>query len=355
MAQKKEADQTQKPTPKRLRDARKEGDVAKSRDLTSTVLTLVWLGLMWMLMPWFAGQLIGLFDTTFRAVADPAQVSVSMLTGLALQVFLWLTIPLLGAAVLIGLLVEFLQAGPLFVPKRVQPKMSHLDPVEGVKRMFSMESLVELLKSVFKTAALIGILLWVLARLLDDYLELPYGNVTDVGTAMWSAIRWTGIWVVCVFAFVSVLDIVYQRQLFIRNLLMSRRDIRQESKDTEGDPLIKGKRRQLHQEWSQQNTLAAVRQASVVVTNPTHVAVALRYVPGETDLPVVTAKGEDYEAQLIREAAREAGVPIMENVPLARALNDQLSIDDYITPEFFEAVAEVLRWAGNLRDARLDR
>jgi len=355
MGQKKDADQTQLPTAKRLRDARKEGEVAKSRELTSTVLALIWLALMWVLLPWMASRLVALFEALFRAIADPVSLSPQALAGVALQTLLWLTLPLLAVAVLIGLVVEFLQAGPLFVPARVKPKLSHVDPVEGVSRMFTMENLVELLKSLFKTAALIGILFWVLARLLGQYLKLPYGSASDLASAMWAGIRWTGIWVICVFAFISVLDLVYQRKLFIKNLMMSRRDIRQEAKESEGDPMIKGKRRQLQQEWAQQNTLAAVRQASVVVTNPTHIAVALRYAPGETDLPVVLAKGEDYDAELIREAAREAGVPIMENVQLARGLNEKLGVDDYITPEFFDAVAEVLRWAEHLRNARLDR
>jgi len=355
MGQKKDSDQTQLPTAKRLRDARKEGEVAKSRELTSTVLALIWLALMWVLLPWMASRLVALFEALFRAIADPVSLSPQALAGVALQTLLWLTLPLLAVAVLIGLVVEFLQAGPLFVPARVKPKLSHVDPVEGVSRMFTMENLVELLKSLFKTAALIGILFWVLARLLGQYLKLPYGSASDLASAMWAGIRWTGIWVICVFAFISVLDLVYQRKLFIKNLMMSRRDIRQEAKESEGDPMIKGKRRQLQQEWAQQNTLAAVRQASVVVTNPTHIAVALRYAPGETDLPVVLAKGEDYDAELIREAAREAGVPIMENVQLARGLNEKLGVDDYITPEFFDAVAEVLRWAEHLRNARLDR
>lgn len=352
MAQQKGADQTERPTPKRLKDARKDGEVSKSRELTSTVLVLVWLAVFWMLLPWMASRLVALFESLFVAVGRPDQISAAQFSALALETVLWLTIPLLGLALLAGLAIEFLQVGGLFVPKRVQPKLSHLDPVQGIKRMFTLENLVELLKSVLKTVALLAILAWVLSRLFDQYLKLPYGDVDDLAAAMWSGIKWTGIWVVFVFFFVSVLDSVYQRGLFIKNLKMSRRDIRQETKDSEGDPMVKGKRRQLHQEWSQQNTLSAVRQSSVVVTNPTHIAVALRYQPGDTELPVVMAKGEDYDAELIREAAREAGVPIMENVDLARGLNERLAVDDYITSEFFEAVAEVLRWAENLKTTR---
>ncbi len=136
---------------------------------------------------------------------------------------------------------------------------------------------------------------------------------------------------------------------------MSIRDIRQETKENEGDPYIKGRRRQLHQEWAQQNMLASVRRASVVVTNPTHLAIALFYEAGETDLPMVIAKGEDYEAKLIREAAEEAGIPIMRNVDLAHGLYERTELDDYLPAEFFEAVAELLRWAEGVREQREGR
>ena len=129
---------------------------------------------------------------------------------------------------------------------------------------------------------------------------------------------------------------------------MSRRDIKQEVKENEGDPHIKHKRKQLHQEWSHQNMLNSVRGSNVVVTNPTHIAVALLYEPGD-DLPLVVAKGEDHIAEEIKRAAMEAGVPILENVPLARGLNARVEIDDYISDEFFEAVAQVLFWAEGVR------
>jgi type III secretion protein U len=123
-------------------------------------------------------------------------------------------------------------------------------------------------------------------------------------------------------------------------------------RDTEGDPYVKGRRRQLHQDWAQQNMLAAVRQASAVVVNPEHIAVAIVYEPDQTALPVVCAKGEDYEAQLIREAAEEAGVPIMRNVELARGLHEKVGVNEYISSDFFQAVAELLRWAESIRTNR---
>jgi type III secretion protein U len=180
-------------------------------------------------------------------------------------------------------------------------------------------------------------------------MRLPLGSPDDVGAAHWHVLMWLGIWTICVFALLSVLDSLYQRYAFTRKLMMSRRDIRRELRDTEGDALVKGRRRQLHQEWAQQNMLEAVRKASAVVVNPEHIAVAILYEPGTTELPVVCAKGEDYEAQLIREAAEQAGVPIMRNVELARGLHEKIGLDEYISAEFFKAVAELLRWAETIR------
>jgi type III secretion protein U len=157
------------------------------------------------------------------------------------------------------------------------------------------------------------------------------------------------VWTIFVFFFVSAIDAGYQKYSYLKQLRMSRRDIKQEVKENEGDPYVKQRRRQLHQEWSQQNMLNAVRGSNVVVTNPTHIAVALQYEHGVTDLPVVVAKGEGATAEMIKKAAEEAGVPIMQNVELARGLNERTALDDYIDGEFFDAVAEVLRWAEGMR------
>jgi type III secretion protein U len=345
-------DRTEKPTAKRLKDARKEGDVHKSKELTSTVLVLVWLVAVWLLTPAYYRRLEGLFAESFRLMQDDRAGVIGGFLVMSVETLMILSVPVMLGAALLGMFVEFLQVGAVFAPKRVKPDAARLNPAEGVKKMFSQENLVEVLKSVFKTAALATIFVLVLFSLLADYVKLPMGEAGNIAGAHWSGMLRIGIWTVFVFFFVSALDAFYQRHAFIKRLRMSRRDIRQELKENEGDPYIKSRRRQLHQEWAQQNMLQSVRQSSVVVTNPTHVAVALLYDPGETDLPVVTAKGEDHEADLIRKAAEEAGVPIMRNIALARGLNEKIEIDDYISSEFFQAVAEVLRWAEEMRRAR---
>lgn len=346
------ADKTEKPTPKKIRDARKEGNVAKSKELTSTVVVLGWIAGAWMLTGFMHARIGALFDQSLAAVGAPFFENLPRLGFLAFQTLLWLTLPLMLLAMLLAALTEFLQVGPIASMKKLTPKLDKLNPVEGVKKMFSMDNLVELIKSVLKSAALLGIGYIVLRGMLDGLLKLPYATPAAMGSAIWHALKWTVIWTVAVFFFVSALDVWYQKFSYVKKLKMSRRDIKQEVKENEGDPYVKQRRKQLHQEWSQQNMLGAVRKSSVVVTNPTHIAVALQYEHGETDLPVVVAKGEGHLAEMIKQAAEEAGVPILQNVPLARGLNEKVELDDYIGNEFFEAVAEVLHWAEGVRRGR---
>jgi type III secretion protein U len=345
-------DRTEKPTAKRLRDARKDGDVAKSRELTSTVLVLAWLLLMLLTMPLIHARLNGLVDIVVQGMRQPFDQALHDVGLAALSAFLWLSLPLLLSAAAIGAMVEFLQVGPVFAPKKIKPDTSRMNPAEGIKRLFSQENLVEVIKAVAKSGLLIGLFAWVLLALIGQFVKLPYAAPADTGVAMWMAVKRFATGVIFVFFFVSALDVFYQRYAFMRKMKMSRREIKQEVKESEGDPMIKSRRRQLHQEWSQQNTLAAVRRASVVVTNPTHLAIAIRYEQGEDDLPVIVAKGEDHEAALIRQAAEEAGVPIMRNVTLARGLYEQVDVDEYLPGDFFEAVAELLRWAESIRKSR---
>ncbi len=343
------ADKTEQPTQKKVRDARKEGNVAKSKELTSTVIVLGWLVGGWLLMGFMYGRMALLFEKSVAAMQQPFRVAVAELGALAFETLLWLSLPLLALAVFLGLVTEFLQVGPVATMKKLTPDIAKMNPVEGIKKMFSMDNLVELVKAVIKSAALIFIGGFVLWGMLRELLTLPYSPPSAIGTALWHGLVRIGVWTIFVFFFVSVLDAWYQKFSYLKQLRMSRRDIKQEVKENEGDPYVKQRRKQLHQEWSQQNMLNAVRGSNVVVTNPTHIAVALHYEPGVNDLPMVVAKGEGFVAEEIKRAAEEAGVPILQNVPLARGLNERAQLDDYIGSEFFEAVAEVLHWAEGVR------
>jgi len=343
---------TEKPTPERLKKARKEGDISKSKELTSTVLVLVWLVLIWLMWSPMSNRLGTLLDAVLGAFGQPFEIVAPVLGRAAFDAALWIVVPLLLGAVFVGLITEFLQAGPVLALKKVKPDLKHVNPMSGLKKIFSKDNVIEVVKAIIKSVALISIFVAVLFQFLPQLVTQPYGSPAVMGELFWSSAMRIGVWVIFIFFFLSVLDAFYQRFSFMKKMRMSIRDIRQESKENEGDPHIKGRRRQLHQEWAQQNMLSSVRRSSVVVTNPTHLAVAIYYEPGETELPMVVAKGEDYEAKLIREAAEEAGVPIMQNVELARGLYERAELDDYLPSEFFEAVAELLRWAESVREQR---
>ena len=350
----KSGDQTEKPTDKKLRDAREEGNVARSEDLTKTVMIGLWLVIFWLLGWLLFGRLEEIMALTMSAIPNTASVDFPELLLTAAQIFAGAIIPLIVAATLATIVVEFLQIGPLLAFKKVQPKLSHLNPVDNIKKRFSGKSLVEVAKSVFKTAALIGILLIMLFGSLDHFLELPYGQAGDVFDAYWHSIKWIALFLIIIFFFISVLDIIYQKQARTKDLMMSRRDIRQERKDAEGDPQMKNQRQSLHKEWGEENMLSSVRESNVVVTNPTHIAVALYYDQEHTELPVVVAKGEDYEADLIRREAEKHGVPIMQNVPLARGLHEDVPLEDHISSDYFQAVAIILQWAEAVRNGEAD-
>lgn len=338
-------DKTEQPTQKRLRDARKKGDINKSKDLTSTVLLIGWLVGGWLMIGLMYSRIEALFKQSFDAMQLPFADTAKLLGVAAVETLLWMTLPLLALALFLGLLVEFLQSGPIATMEKLKPDISKLNPVDGIKKMFSTDSLVELIKSIFKSAALVFIGLYVLWGMLAELLKLPYAQPSSIGAGMWYGLLRIGVMTIFVFFFVSALDAWYQKYSYLKKMRMSLRDIRDEVKESEGDPYVKQRRRQMHQEWAEQNMLNAVRGANVVVTNPTHIAIAIQYEDGITDLPVVVAKGEDYTAELIKKTAQEAGVPILQNIDLARGLHRDVELDDYISSDFFEAVAEVLQWA----------
>ncbi|MCG8312523.1 MAG: type III secretion system export apparatus subunit SctU [Pseudomonadales bacterium] len=352
MSQEKKADQTEKPTAKRLKDARKDGDIHQSQDLSKTFLLLVWVGLFALLMDYIFSQVYSVFHLSFIEIANTKASNNPNLIqsgAAAVEALINSLLPLLLVASALGIFISFIQIGVVFAPKKLIPKLEHINPIGGLKRIFSQRNLIEFLKSIFKTVLLICIILFILYAFLADILRLPMGSTEAVLATYWQVTKYVFGFSIFAFLFVSILDAFYQRHDYIKNLMMSRSDIKKEQKDMEGDPEIKGKRRQLHQEWSENNVLSSVRKANVVVTNPTHYAVALYYQKDETDLPIVIAKGEDWLAQRIKQVAEEEGIPVMENVSLARGLYADIKENQHITREYFKAVAEVLKWAEDIR------
>lgn len=343
-------DKTEQPTPRKLQDARKKGNVAKSKDMTSTIELLVWLAIAALGLPWVTMELSALMHAGLAAIGQPFDQVASALGQQAWRTLLALTTLALLPVVLVGVLTEFLQAGPVFAADKFTPKMTNLDPVEGIKRMFSLDNLVELVKSMAKTA-LLGLIGWLVTAAL--WPQLPWlvnAHAPAVSTALWEVSQQTLGWTAALFVLVSVLDATWQRHRFLKKMRMSRRDLKQESKDAEGDPHVRQQRQQAHQEWSQQHATQAARQAHVLVVNPTHVAIAIDYDREACPVPTVLAKGEDHVARAMREAAEAAGVPIVRNVGLARTLRTEGQVGEMVPAELFDLIAEVILWSREVRD-----
>jgi type III secretion protein U len=283
----------------------------------------------------------------FKALDDHqvlVQWSADMLIEMA-----WMALPILLIAIVVGVLAGFFQIGPVFSTEQIKPQVSRINPVMGIKRVFSMRTFVELIKLIVK-AVVLGAVVWVTAwHALPTLLQshwLPVTGILPLATRMLEILGWCAIGA---FIAIAAFDLWYQKWEFLRQNRMSIDEVRREHKETEGDPHVRGRRRQLHREANEAGMLAGVRKASVVVVNPTHIAVALYYELGETDLPIVVAKGEGELARAIRKIAEEEGIPVVHNVDLARRLRSDAPVDQYIPEQLIEPVAAVLRWARDLQ------
>jgi type III secretion protein U len=351
-------DKTEQPTPKKLDDARKKGDVPKSKEVSSTVGLIVWLALGALTLTYATTRIGTLYESLFTVIgqgwattgfAGAARALGAQAAELAVMLVAMLLVPVAA----VGLLTDFLQMGPVLSFEKLTPKLENMNPVEGVKKMFSMDNLIELLKAVIKTALLFVVGWLVVKPAIPEIVglarsaELP---VQTLGALLWRLTLHLLAWTVAVFALIALLDAAYQRYSFTKKMRMSMRDIKQEMKESEGDPYIKQQRRQLHQEWSQRNAQNAARNANVLVVNPTHIAIAIDYDRETCPVPTIAAKGEEHVARAMREAAEEAGVPIVRNVPLARDLLARAEIGEIVPADLFDIIAEVILWAREVRE-----
>ena len=344
-------DKTELPTPKRLKDARKKGDVPKVQDVGVTLGFLFAVLLVWTLFGNVAERVTALMNATLAVTDEPFLASVRTLGGESIRLLIDVSLLVLVPIALFATLVEYLVTGPVLTSEKLKPKMSHLNPMAGLKRMFGADNLVELLKSVFKTAVLATITLVVVRAALGDLAQLPWGDPADVLDGMaWLSVRVFG-WASAAFVLLMFLDALYQKHSFTKRMKMSLRDIREELKESEGNPMLRGARKDIGQEWANEAPTDAARNASVLVVNPVHVAIALRYDPEEAPVPLIVGRGEERVAREMREAATEARVPVLRNVALARALLAQDPHERGVPRELFDVVAEVILWAQSVRRA----
>lgn len=343
-------EKTEAATPKKLQDARKDGSVAKSKELCNVAVLFA----LFISLKAFAGllgtQLIQNFSIFYNKIPDmikqpngdvPAN-DARILFILVLIRTLLSVAPFFAFAVVFSFASEIVQVKWEPTAKPLQPKFDKLDPVKGMKRLFSKDKLVELLKSLIKIG-LIGYIAYTtliaeistLYKLYDMSLTSAIQTIGNVAINL--GLKISGFYLV-----LSIVDFMYQKWKFAEDMKMTKQEVKDEYKNSEGDPQIKGKQRQRMQEASRRRMMASVPQADVVITNPTHFAVALKYDPEVYDAPYVVAKGEDFLAARIKDLARENGIEVVENKPLARMLYYNVDLGATIPPELYRTVADIL-------------
>lgn len=342
---------TEEPSGKRLSEAATKGNIAKSQEITHWFTFMAAAIALWMLPDLMQEQLVAstlvFFERPHQIPIDP-----SHLTRVAVDLFLGLGVvmsPILGLFIIFSLAGSVIQNPPQFTPEKIKPDFKKLSPVAGLKRIFSVQGFVEFVKNVLKIAILGAILTAVIMPELDSLealIDLDLAVVIPLCLAM--VMKLVGVLLAIMFV-IAVADYVYQRYNFMKNLRMTKQEVKDEYKESEGDPMIKARLRQIRMQRVRKRMMAAVPEASVIVTNPTHYAIALKYESDKMDAPIVVAKGVDVLARRIREIATEHKVPIVENPPLARALY-KVELDDPIPIEHYKTVAGVISYIMKLKD-----
>lgn len=343
-------DKTEPATAKKLKDARDEGKVVKSKELSAAVDLIALFMSLKIFVPFVAEQFFEIFSGVYNKIPDVVSnagkgfttVLAHQVVQMALQSIIIAAIPFLLISFIVAILTNILQVGWKVTTKPMQPKLSKINPISGFKRIFSKDSLFELVKSIAKIGLIAYVAYSYIKDQSDQLLFLYDMELLQAVMFIGNIILDAGLRIGLVYLIVGVADYIYQRHKFNEEMKMSKQEVKDEYKNTEGNPEIKGKQRQRMREASQRRMMQDVPKADVVITNPTHLAVAISYDIGVAKAPVVLAKGEDYLAMKIREAAKEHHIEIVENKPLARMLYTNVDIGAEIPPELYQAVAEVL-------------
>jgi flagellar biosynthetic protein FlhB len=347
-------EKTEKATPKKRQDSRNKGQVSKSAEIPSSLILLSCICFLVMLGPFMEKQLLALVGDAFlhRLTMDVTDSSILALFNHYLIQIMILLAPIFLIVVVVAFASTYVQIGWLFTLKPLEPKFSKLNPLSGAKSIFGPRAIVEFLKSGLKLLV-IGLIvysvLWSEKERLMDLAHLPIPDIFSFVTSI--TVR-LGILIAVVLFVLAIGDFMYQRYEYEKKMRMSKQDIKDEHKNSEGDPLIKGKIKERQRRMALMRMMQEVPSADVVITNPTHFAVALKYDSTKMDAPTVVAKGQDYLALRIREIAKQNDVITMENKPLARALFDKTEVGHSVPADLFQAVAEVLAYVYRLKGRR---
>ena len=350
-------EKTEEPTQKKLDDARKEGQVAKSKEIANGFGLLA----LFLVMKFWVGSMGISFLETFayvyaqipevtKLVGNPiprlSMTAILQNTIIVMAKIIW---PILLIGFVIAFLSDYIQVKWRPTSKPLMPKFSKLNPVSGIKKMFSSESLVELIKSIAKIFIIFYVSYSYLSGMVEQLYELYDIELMPAIILIGQVVTDLGIRISAVYMVLALADYVYQKYKFKEDMKMTKQEVKEEYKNSEGNPEVKGKIRSKMREVSQRRMMQSLPEADVVITNPTHYAVAIKYDPDTSPAPIVIAKGEDYLAQKIKEKAKECSIEIVENKPLARMLYANVEVGAEIPPELYQAVAEVLAFVYHLK------
>jgi flagellar biosynthetic protein FlhB len=341
-------EKTEKATPKKRRDARKKGQVLKSSEVNTAVLTTSMFLIIFAMGGWMMNELSSLMkhflSQTGIVLGNPPQEDIAASFTIAISQFLFIMLPLLIVALVMGIAVNVAQFGFLLSGEAVKPKLSKINPIQGFKRIFSMRSVVELLKSLLKIGVMTTIIYHEFDKNTDKFPGMMALTLGQSASLIFDMAMSIAIKAMAVLIVIGLADYLYQWWEYERNLKMSKEEVKQEIKQMEGDPLIRSKRKEKQRQMSMMRMMRAIPQADVVITNPTHYAVAIRYNESESDAPIVLAKGKDNIALKIRQIAEESRVELVENKPVAQALYMACEVNQRIPYDMFAAVAEILSY-----------
>lgn len=348
---------TEEATPRKLEDARKKGDVAKSPDVASALSLACAAAVILMAGGWFATDLA---ERLLPFIAAPHTLMGGLDAGAGVEIgtmAVWAMVPFMGAVMLATILGgvggNLAQSGLIFTGEKLKPDWSKVNPMKGFQRIFGPDGLVQFVKTFIKLLA-VGAICWMVLkphlRELENMAAMPPAMILPVARDMAVGLMTAAV---VFLGFTAGADFIWQKYRFAERMKMTKEEIKEDYKQSEGDPHVKAKLKQIRAQRSRQRMMQNVPKATVIVTNPTHYSVALRYEPGEGDpAPICVAKGVDALALRIREVAREHDVPIVENVPLARALYAAVDVDETIPREHFEAAAKVIGFVMQKRKRR---
>lgn len=351
MAEETGQEKTEDPTPKRLREAREKGDIPRSKELNATALLLAAAGAMLLFGTSAAQRTAAMMAANFELSREELFDSRLMLIhfGASVQEMIWAVLGFMVMVALAALIGPMALGGLNFSADSIQPKMSRLNPLAGLKRMFSVKALVELAKAFAKFVLVAAFAITVLTILTPELFALGGQDVRVAIAHAVELVGWSFLVISSSLILISLVDIPFQLHDYSEKLKMTLQEVKDEMKNTEGKPEVKGRIRQMQREIAQRQMMTEVPTADVVITNPTHYAVALKYVSGERDAPIVIAKGADFVALKIREIAKEHEIPVLSTPPLARALYYSTEIDQEVPSGLYKAVAQVLAYVFQLR------